>query len=148
MGSFPHGCQFQSHSLMKNGVLAVQTIRNNIMASTLLTTTAITLTSQDSETKLVYGNKSSLNSAIKRLSISLCFLLAFLCNMFASPLSSCTSWTLPLKSPEIFTLSPYARCTLAPPIIVNEVEEALEVPIISALLANIMELLPSESNQG
>lgn len=30
---------------MKNGVLAVQTIRNNIMASTLLSTTAITLSS-------------------------------------------------------------------------------------------------------
>ncbi|KAJ6411364.1 hypothetical protein OIU84_008019 [Salix udensis] len=30
---------------MKNGVLAVQTIRNNIMASTLLATTAITLSS-------------------------------------------------------------------------------------------------------
>ncbi|MED6156007.1 hypothetical protein PIB30_010939 [Stylosanthes scabra] len=75
---------------LKNGVLAVQTIRNNIMASTLLATTAITLSSligvfanteQDSETKLVYGNKSSLNSAIKRLSISLCFLVAFLCNV-------------------------------------------------------------------
>nr|XP_025690928.1 uncharacterized protein LOC112792059 isoform X2 [Arachis hypogaea] len=73
---------------LKNGVLAVQTIRNNIMASTLLATTAITLSSligvfanTDSETELVYGNKSSLNSAIKRLSISLCFLVAFLCNM-------------------------------------------------------------------
>ncbi|KAL4392395.1 hypothetical protein AHAS_Ahas03G0340800 [Arachis hypogaea] len=73
---------------LKNGVLAVQTIRNNIMASTLLATTAITLSSligvfanTDSDTKLVYGNKSSLNSAIKRLSISLCFLVAFLCNM-------------------------------------------------------------------
>ncbi|CAH1430074.1 unnamed protein product [Lactuca virosa] len=30
---------------LKNGVLAVQTIRNNIMASTLLATTAITLSS-------------------------------------------------------------------------------------------------------
>lgn len=73
---------------MKNGVLAVQTIRNNIMASTLLATTAITLSSligvfasTDSETKLVFGNKTPLSSSIKRLCISLCFLVAFLCNM-------------------------------------------------------------------
>ncbi|CAL5215262.1 unnamed protein product [Lathyrus oleraceus] len=79
---------FMMSDPLKNGVLAVQTIRNNIMASTLLATTAITLSSligvfasNDSETKLVYGNKSSLNSSIKRLSISLCFLVAFLCNM-------------------------------------------------------------------
>lgn len=79
-------CCFQDP--LKNGVLAVQTIRNNIMASTLLATTAITLSSligvfasNISETKLVYGNKTSLNSSIKRLSISLCFLVAFLCNM-------------------------------------------------------------------
>ncbi|KAE9597512.1 hypothetical protein Lal_00029982 [Lupinus albus] len=73
---------------LKNGVLAVQTIRNNIMASTLLATTAITLSSligvfasNDSDTKLVFGNKTSLNSSIKHLSISLCFLVAFLCNV-------------------------------------------------------------------
>ncbi|KAK7358186.1 hypothetical protein VNO77_00110 [Canavalia gladiata] len=73
---------------LKNGVLGVQTIRNNIMASTLLATTAITLSSligvfasNETDTKLVYGNKTSLNSSIKRLCISLCFLVAFLCNM-------------------------------------------------------------------
>lgn len=73
---------------LKHGILAVQTIRNNIMASTLLATTAITLSSligvfasNDAETKLVFGNKTSLNYSIKRLSISLCFLVAFLCNM-------------------------------------------------------------------
>ncbi|XP_019437453.1 PREDICTED: uncharacterized protein LOC109343555 [Lupinus angustifolius] len=73
---------------LKNGVLAVQTIRNNIMASTLLATTAITLSSligvfasNNSDTKLVFGNKTSLNSSVKRLSISLCFLVAFLCNV-------------------------------------------------------------------
>ncbi|XP_027917342.1 uncharacterized protein LOC114176488 [Vigna unguiculata] len=73
---------------LKNGVLGVQTIRNNIMASTLLATTAITLSSligvfanYESDTKLVYGNKTSLNSSIKRLCISLCFLVAFLCNV-------------------------------------------------------------------
>ncbi|XP_057434053.1 uncharacterized protein LOC130726763 isoform X2 [Lotus japonicus] len=74
---------------LKNGVLAVQTIRNNIMASTLLATTAITLSSligvfasnDTEESKLIYRNKTSLNSSIKRLCISVCFLVAFLCNV-------------------------------------------------------------------
>ncbi|KAF8399062.1 hypothetical protein HHK36_014928 [Tetracentron sinense] len=78
---------------LKNGVLAVQTIRNNIMASTLLATTAITLssligvfvssTSNSSNTtsELVYGNKTPLVSSIKYFSILLCFLVAFLCNV-------------------------------------------------------------------
>nr|AFK49129.1 unknown [Lotus japonicus] len=74
---------------LKNGVLAVQTIRNNIMASTLLATTAITLSSligvfasnDTEESKLIYGNKTSLNSSIKRLCISVCFLVAFLCDV-------------------------------------------------------------------
>ncbi|KAI4341512.1 hypothetical protein MLD38_026226 [Melastoma candidum] len=56
---------------LKNGVLAVQMIRNNIMASTLLAMTSITLSSligvfvsstsdpRKSAARLVYGNKSS-----------------------------------------------------------------------------------------
>lgn len=58
------------------------------MASTLLATAAITLSSiiglfasSGSASKLVYGNKGSLDSSIKRLSISVCFLIAFLCNV-------------------------------------------------------------------
>ena len=78
---------------LKNGVLAVQTIRNNIMASTLLATIAITLSSlisvfvsssSDSgytTSKIFYGNKSPLLSSIKYFSILLCFLVAFLCNV-------------------------------------------------------------------
>ncbi|XP_062117004.1 uncharacterized protein LOC133830904 [Humulus lupulus] len=80
---------------LKNGVLAVQTIRNNIMASTLLATTAITLSSligvfvssfsnsgdKVSASVIVYGNKSPTLSAIKYFSILLCFLVAFLCNV-------------------------------------------------------------------
>ncbi|CAK7349666.1 unnamed protein product [Dovyalis caffra] len=78
---------------MKNGVLAVQTIRNNIMASTLLATTAITLSSlisvfvsstsksDNSASQIVYGNKSSVIYSIKYFSILLCFLVAFLCNV-------------------------------------------------------------------
>lgn len=76
---------------IKNGVLAVQTIRNNIMASTLLATTAITLSSLISvyvsnkssspTSKLIYGNKTSFMSSIKFFAILLCFLVAFLCNV-------------------------------------------------------------------
>lgn len=80
-----------SQDPLKNGVLAVQTIRNNIMASTLLATTAITLSSLISvyvsnksgspSSKLIYGNKSSFMSSIKFFAILLCFLVAFLCNV-------------------------------------------------------------------
>lgn len=78
---------------LKNGVLTVQTIRNNIMASTLLATTAITLSSligvfvssssksSDKASQLVYGNKTLTLSSIKYFCILLCFLVAFLCNV-------------------------------------------------------------------
>ncbi|KAG7942153.1 hypothetical protein I3843_16G085600 [Carya illinoinensis] len=78
---------------LNNGVLVVQTIRNNIMASALLATAAITLisiislfvssTSEASNisSKLVYGNQTSLISSIKYVCILLCFLLAFLFNV-------------------------------------------------------------------
>ncbi|KAK4767218.1 hypothetical protein SAY87_023444 [Trapa incisa] len=83
------------HSLMadplKNGVLAVQTIRNNIMASTLLATTAITLSSligvfvssssSTSSSHLIYGNTTPLLTSVKYFSILICFLVAFLCNV-------------------------------------------------------------------
>lgn len=71
---------------MKNGVLAVQTIRNNIMASTLLSTTAITLSSLigifasstwSTDTPFVPQGHSS----IKHISVTVCFLIAFLCNV-------------------------------------------------------------------
>ncbi|ONK59058.1 uncharacterized protein A4U43_C08F2550 [Asparagus officinalis] len=76
----------------KNAVLAVQTFRNNIMVSTLMASTAITLSSliavlmtngsliHDSQT-LFIGNKSDLNNSIKFFSILVCFLLAFLMNV-------------------------------------------------------------------
>lgn len=78
---------------LKNGVLAVQTIRNNIMASTLLATVAITLSSlisvfvtssldsSNTTSEIFYGNKSRLLSSIKYFSILLCFLVAFICNV-------------------------------------------------------------------
>ncbi|KAI3889529.1 hypothetical protein MKW92_016725 [Papaver armeniacum] len=75
----------------KNGVLAVQTIRNSIMASTLLATTAITMSSiigvfvsstTDTKTSaLIYGNTSRLAFSIKYFAILVCFLFAFLCNV-------------------------------------------------------------------
>ncbi|KAK1305128.1 hypothetical protein QJS10_CPB11g01868 [Acorus calamus] len=79
---------------LKNGVLSVQTLRNNIMASTLLASTAIMLSSviavlmtgtvggRDGALKDdVYGNTSERWSSIKYFSILSCFLLAFLLNV-------------------------------------------------------------------
>ncbi|WOK92935.1 hypothetical protein Cni_G01627 [Canna indica] len=79
----------------KNGVLAVQTLRNNIMASTLLASMAITLssliavlmTSNGSSLRprgredMVLGDTSKLGRSIKFFSILVCFLLAFLLNL-------------------------------------------------------------------
>ncbi|KAL3521732.1 hypothetical protein ACH5RR_019881 [Cinchona calisaya] len=76
----------------KNGVLAVQTLRNNIMASTLLASTAIMLSSliavlmtsgggERSSMWFVYGDKSEMGFSIKFFSILVCFLVAFLLNV-------------------------------------------------------------------
>ncbi|KAJ4749438.1 hypothetical protein LUZ62_083843 [Rhynchospora pubera] len=79
----------------KNAILAVQTLRNNIMASTVLATTAITLVSLisvfmgattnssplTSASMLIYGNKTHLLSSVKYFAISLCFISAFVCNV-------------------------------------------------------------------
>ncbi|XP_021652836.2 uncharacterized protein LOC110644404 [Hevea brasiliensis] len=77
----------------KNGVLAVQTLRNNIMASTLLASTAIMLSSviavlMTSGTRgdrsawiFEYGDASELGLSIKFFSILVCFLVAFLLNV-------------------------------------------------------------------
>ncbi|CAN0922813.1 hypothetical protein LINGRAHAP2_LOCUS33245 [Linum grandiflorum] len=74
----------------KNGVLAVQTLRNNIMASTLLASTAIMLSSliamlmvgnKSGDSRLVLvmmGDTSDKVLSLKFFSILLCFLLAFL----------------------------------------------------------------------
>ncbi|CAA7410349.1 unnamed protein product [Spirodela intermedia] len=79
----------------KNGVLAVQTVRNNIMASTVLATTAITLASligvftgistsssqPPPSSLLVLGNKAPLATSVKFFAITVCFMLAFLCHV-------------------------------------------------------------------
>ncbi|KAL4347869.1 hypothetical protein GQ457_17G023030 [Hibiscus cannabinus] len=75
----------------KNGVLAVQTLRNNIMASTLLASTAIMLSSliavlmtsgsSDRSSWFIFGDRSELAFSIKFFSILCCFLVAFLLNL-------------------------------------------------------------------
>ncbi|XP_042481880.1 uncharacterized protein LOC122062362 [Macadamia integrifolia] len=74
----------------KNGILAVQTLRNNIMASTVLASTAIMLSSvvamimvntNARQSEIVYGAHSELGFWIKFFSILVCFLLAFLFNV-------------------------------------------------------------------
>ncbi|KZV44510.1 hypothetical protein F511_24259 [Dorcoceras hygrometricum] len=76
----------------KNGILSVQTLRNNIMASTLLASTAIMLSSLIAilmtagggcggghrPSQVVYGDRSELGLSIKFFSILVCFLVAFL----------------------------------------------------------------------
>lgn len=75
----------------KNGVLAVQTLRNNIMASTLLASTAIMLTSLigilmtggngDRSVFFVFDDKSNRSFSFKFFAILVCFLVAFLLNV-------------------------------------------------------------------
>ncbi|CAL0313794.1 unnamed protein product [Lupinus luteus] len=66
---------------LKNGVLAVQTIRNNIMASTVLATAAITLSSLIGIFASGSWNSDDTSSSTKRISMTMCFLVAFLCNV-------------------------------------------------------------------
>ena len=92
-------------------MLAVQTLRNNIMASTVLATTAITLVSVISvfvnvtspasspspsraAPRLVYGSKAREVFAAKYLAVSLCFMLAFVCNVQAIRLYAHASFLL------------------------------------------------------
>ncbi|KAF8097111.1 hypothetical protein N665_0294s0017 [Sinapis alba] len=83
--------QAMMEDVSKNGVLAVQTLRNNIMASTLLASTAIMLcsliavlmTSNTGERSvwLAFGDKSDRAFSIKFFAILVCFLVAFLLNV-------------------------------------------------------------------
>ncbi|KAJ4821467.1 hypothetical protein LUZ62_034033 [Rhynchospora pubera] len=93
----------------KNAMLAVQTLRNYIMASTVLATTAITLASLISvfmgtsspltaASMLIYGNKTHLLSSIKYFAISLCFISAFVCNVQAIRYYAHTSMLLGISS--------------------------------------------------
>ncbi|GMI83209.1 hypothetical protein like AT5G24600 [Hibiscus trionum] len=89
--------RFWVHSMMedvgKNGVLAVQTLRNNIMASTVLASTAIMLSSliallmtsgagtENSTAWFDIGNRSQREFSIKYFLILLCFMAVFLLNI-------------------------------------------------------------------
>ncbi|GLJ25943.1 hypothetical protein SUGI_0497320 [Cryptomeria japonica] len=97
---------------MKNGVLAVQTIRNGIMASTLLASTAITLCSVvgllvgmgGSPNELTfYGMTGPLTSSVKFLVLLGCLLVAFLCHVQCVRYYSDVSFLIitPPASPEM-----------------------------------------------
>ncbi|KVH98956.1 Protein of unknown function DUF599 [Cynara cardunculus var. scolymus] len=97
--------RFWVASMMETGVLAVQTLRNNIMASTLLASTAIMLssmiavlmtggvtghggnTSSSTTTTnhhwsgITFGEGTKLRMTLKFFSITICFLVAFLMNV-------------------------------------------------------------------
>ncbi|CAN1265584.1 hypothetical protein LINPERPRIM_LOCUS12288 [Linum perenne] len=70
---------------LKNGVLAVQTLRNNIMASTLLATTAITLSSLIS---VFVSSKSNSSNSAQQLSIRYYAHVSFLATIPSSSSSS------------------------------------------------------------
>ncbi|PPD84369.1 hypothetical protein GOBAR_DD18684 [Gossypium barbadense] len=90
----------------KNGVLAVQTFRNNIMASTLLASTAIMLSSLiavlmtngkgDRSSWFIFGDESDLAFSIKFFSILVCFLVAFLLNL--QSIRGSYFWSLGLRA--------------------------------------------------
>ncbi|KAG0557211.1 hypothetical protein KC19_11G110500 [Ceratodon purpureus] len=79
----------------KNGIVAVQTLRNSIMASTLLASTAITLSSviaalvssttsggtDNTLRHFIYGETGNITSTLKYLCLLLCFLFAFVCHV-------------------------------------------------------------------
>ncbi|KAI5063380.1 hypothetical protein GOP47_0021927 [Adiantum capillus-veneris] len=79
---------------LKNGVLAVQTLRNNIMASTLLATAAILLCSvlavlvnndgssnSLQQRSMFLGGSKNITLSTKLLCVLICFIVAFLCNV-------------------------------------------------------------------
>ncbi|XP_021290274.1 uncharacterized protein LOC110421118 [Herrania umbratica] len=84
--------RFWVHSMMenvgKNGILAVQTLRNHIMASTVLASTAIMLSSliallmsnsgHDKSAWFDFGDRSEQAFSIKYFSILVCFMAVFL----------------------------------------------------------------------
>lgn len=98
---------------LKNGVLAVQTLRNSIMASTLLASTAITLSSiigalvsstsgGSSKTlkRFVYGETGNITSTLKYLCLLLCFLFSFVCHVQAIRYASHASFLLSIPVGE------------------------------------------------
>lgn len=101
--------------MSKNGVLAVQTLRNNIMASTLLASTAIMLSSliavlmtsgNDGQSNgLILGDRSAMGFSIKFFSILVCFLVAFLLNVQSIRYYSHASILINVPYKKIFSSS-------------------------------------------
>ncbi|KAL9239221.1 hypothetical protein vseg_013561 [Gypsophila vaccaria] len=87
----------------KNGVLAVQTLRNNLMASTFLATISITLSSLISA--VVSGASQTLApkytmNTVKYFSILVCFLVAFFCSMQCIRYYAHVSFLINVPSPQ------------------------------------------------
>lgn len=105
----------------KNGILAVQTLRNNIMASTLLASTAIMLSSLigvlmtggsgNHSWFFVFGDKSPLGFSIKFFLILVCFLISFLSNVQSIRYYSHASILINVPYQKIFPLESLQRVT-------------------------------------
>ncbi|CAL9084927.1 unnamed protein product, partial [Musa textilis] len=121
-----------------NGTLAVQTLRNDIMASTALATTAVTLaslisvfvsaTTSTATSSLVYGNTSSVVRSIKYFALLLCLILAFLCNVQSVRYHTHASFLM--SQPVAGPVSPeHAARSLDPrqPLLVSRAEGVLRV---------------------
>ncbi|KAK9756111.1 hypothetical protein RND81_01G074000 [Saponaria officinalis] len=92
-------CHMMSDS-EKNGVLAIQTLRNNLMASTLLATISITLSSLISA--VVSGASQTIYTihTVKYFSILVCFLVAFFCSMQCIRYYAHVSFLINVPSPQ------------------------------------------------
>ncbi|KAK9714072.1 hypothetical protein RND81_06G069900 [Saponaria officinalis] len=87
----------------KNGILGVQTLRNNLMASTLLATISITLSSLIGAVISSSSKPSDVTYTIhqvKYFSVLICFLAAFFCNMQCVRYYSHSSFLLNVPLPD------------------------------------------------
>ncbi|KAJ4774733.1 hypothetical protein LUZ62_016328 [Rhynchospora pubera] len=113
--------QFVMQDPAKYGVLAVQSLRNNIMASTLLASTAIMLssiiailmTNNNGATTggirggaLILGNTTQLGLSVKCFSILVCFLLAFFLNLQSIRYYSHGSILINVPFSQLYTSDP------------------------------------------
>ncbi|KAJ1693226.1 hypothetical protein LUZ63_009924 [Rhynchospora breviuscula] len=113
--------QFVMQDPAKYGVLAVQSLRNNIMASTLLASTAIMLssiiavlmTNNNGATTggirggaLILGNTTQLGLSVKCFSILVCFLLAFFLNLQSIRYYSHGSILINVPFSQLYTSGP------------------------------------------
>ncbi|XP_021736408.1 uncharacterized protein LOC110702952 [Chenopodium quinoa] len=85
----------------KNGILGVQTIRNNLKAATVLASTAITLSSLISAIVSSTSNLTFTIHTTKYLSVLICFLVAFFCNMQSIRYYAHVSFLLNVPPPSV-----------------------------------------------